>query len=419
MWWLVAGFTVLLPLFCTPGGYDVFRLPKELLLRGEAISIIAVFATIVLFRGFSAVTPLLPSKRVLLLAAVIASWSLVAFALSTNRPVSGLAFEYVVTALIVFFGSYAACRGREAGSVVLVAVIPAIVNAVLAFLQATSLWNPFRFDPSLPSPSRTSALIGNANDVGAYLMPVVLMTFVLAAVAWSRWWWLVSGILLVGLVASHSLTAMVSLSVGAITLLFLLPGSKKMLKFGALVVILALSVAIVPPLRARAAHLRQAWAKRNYDELTSHRIYPITVAWAMFTDHPLTGEGPGTFKFHYLDYRRALNERHPLWYLAEVENFGEAHSDHLQILAEEGLPGYLLFLIALFSLGTGSISRGQLPDAVAESEDARLKFARLGALPLAFAFGVLTLAGFPLEIAAATQVTIYFAAAILAWSTLP
>ena len=416
IWWVIAAFAILIPLFYAPAGSDGFRLPKELLLRAEAILIVAVCATIALTRGVRTLTAMLPPKRTSLLVGTIAVWSMLACTLSTNRPLSVLAVEYTIAAIIVFLGTYAAVRERALQPVVIVATVGAIPNAILAFTQATSIWNPFHFDATLPVHVRTSALMGNANDVGGYLMLITLMSGVAALASHNRWWWSVTAILLVGLFASQSLTAMISAGAGFTALACLLPKRKKILGFAAIIVVVALAISTAGPMRQRLNYLRTAWRNRDYSELTSERIFPAVTAWAMFTDHPLTGIGPGTFKFHYLDYRRAFNERHPWAYLTSLENFGQVHSDHLQILSEEGLPGYVLFIAALLAIGSASLKHGGDDHRDDDLADPRPRFVRLGALPLALSFGILTLAAFPLETAAATQVALHFAAAVLAWN---
>ena len=416
VWWVVGLFAILIPLFCQPSGYNAFRLPKEVLLRAEAILIVASFATVCLRDGLRSFVEVLPPRPVWLLLIAIALWSVIALAFSTNRPLSLIALGYTAAAIIVFLGSFAAFRLRRLQPVMSVVLIGAVPNAILAVSQATSLWNPFRFDATLSAHLRTSALIGNANDVGAYLMPLVLMTCVAAIATRRWWWWVVAAILMAGLVASQSLTAMIALGGGIAALILMLPGRNRSLRLAVMILLVGLAVAVIPPLRVRAGNLRRAWVSSDYSALTSQRIFPIVTAWSMFADRPLTGLGPGTFKFHYLGYRKIVDQRHPSWYLTNVENFGEVHSDHLQILSEEGLPGYVLFLASLLAIG--SLSLKQVDAQQGGAVDPRGTFVRLGALPFAASFAILTESGFPLEVAAATQVALHVAAALLGWSGL-
>jgi O-antigen ligase len=86
------------------------------------------------------------------------------------------------------------------------------------------------------------------------------------------------------------------------------------------------------------------------------------------------------------------------------------HNDHLEILAESGLPGYVLYLVSLAGLASISFRRRDGP----ESE--RRRFARLFALPFAAAFATVTLAQFPLQLAATAVTSLFLAAICVAWS---
>jgi O-antigen ligase len=106
-----------------------------------------------------------------------------------------------------------------------------------------------------------------------------------------------------------------------------------------------------------------------------------------------------------------LLAKHPE-FMSSEENFHDVHNDHLQILATTGVPGYLLFLAALWQLARVSF------DAHADG-DTRTRFARRFAFPAAAAFVVLTLAQFPLELSAPTLQALFFAALTVAWRSGP
>jgi hypothetical protein len=86
------------------------------------------------------------------------------------------------------------------------------------------------------------------------------------------------------------------------------------------------------------------------------------------------------------------------------------HNEHLQILAEEGLPAYVMFLAAIAFVGSRSFLRHQT-----DAPDTAI-FARSLALPLAAAFFVLTLSSFPLRLAAPTVSILFLSALVVAWS---
>ena len=89
-------------------------------------------------------------------------------------------------------------------------------------------------------------------------------------------------------------------------------------------------------------------------------------------------------------------------------SFRETHNDHLQILAEAGVPGYALFLGSLVLLARLSFRRS-------EGTTARQRFARLFAFPAAAAFFMLAV-GHPLQLTSTIVLVIYFSALCFAWT---
>jgi O-antigen ligase len=130
----------------------------------------------------------------------------------------------------------------------------------------------------------------------------------------------------------------------------------------------------------------------------------------MFLDHPVLGVGPGAYKFFYLPYRIELNDVYSERIMGgSGVNFAEVHNDHLQLLAETGIPGYALFVAACVTV---ALCAKRARDS--ESEAQRLS-SRL-ALPLVITLVVLALALFPLQIAATRHLLITLSALIVGWS---
>ena len=407
----VAGLSLLLvPLVCSPAGHDAFRYPKTLLFRATAIAIAAIFATAAVW-GRVQWREIVSDRTIAIVVAAIVLWAAITTLLSTNRPLSIRSFEYTIEAVIFFFGASVAICGRRLDQVLMPSMIAGGVNALLAIAQATDWWNPFPFGSDIEVHLRTTALLGNPNDAGNYLMLLAVIATAAAVVEKKTRWWVITAVLLTGLIASQSRGAIVSYVAGLLVITFI--GSRRagFIVIGSAILATLIAFVVLPPLRARAAFTARAISEGDWAAATSHRNYPFTVAWEMFKDRPLAGLGPGTFKFHFLDYRLKLNEQHPEWVYQPVQNYAEAHSDHLQLLAEEGLPGWLLLMAAIGLLVTATTKHWHVTD------DRRDIFVHYAGASFAAAFVTLALSSFPLEMVAVMQTAVFVAALILNWST--
>ncbi|HKB79922.1 MAG TPA: O-antigen ligase family protein, partial [Thermoanaerobaculia bacterium] len=323
LWWIAAAFVVVIPLYVSPRADDVFRLPKELLLRAEGILIVAVVAASVIwqpreFRDF------LFDRVTGLGVAACAFATVIATALSTNRAISAISAAYVLSCIVAFWGVYIGAAGRSLTAVVVVGSAAGIVNALIAIVQRLGWWNPFQFDPSISDRMQITALVGNPNDTGASL---AVCFVALAAFVCIKRRAVPAGtalLLLIGVVASDALTAMLAVAAAG-AVLAVLASRLALLSVGIIALAFVSLVATLPALRARAALYTAAARARDYDLLTDHRIVGYMTAWMIFRDHPLTGAGPGTFKWHYLPYRLQVEAHHPEYYLKMNESLGEVH----------------------------------------------------------------------------------------------
>jgi O-antigen ligase len=257
----------------------------------------------------------------------------------------------------------------------------------------------------------TSGFIGNPNELGGYLV-LPLMAALTAAIAWRRLRWIfaVAALLIAGgIVAAQSVTPVIATAAG-VAAMMLLPGARTMRWVGiAALVVLVAAVSLHPGARARMATLATTARSGAILEMTSFRLPAFAIALEMFRERPLVGVGPGVFGARFMSYKRELDVRHPEWIRVGTQNFGEVHNDHLQLLAESGLPGYLLFLTALVLLGRMSFARSP-----ATTE--RLKFVRSFACPAAAAFAVLALAHVPMQLTSTMVPALFLAALCFAWT---
>jgi O-antigen ligase len=407
---LIAG-ALLIPLVISHG-LDVFRYPKELLFRGESILATAALAVFFVIAP-DTVRKRLPAIRTeLVIVAAAVAWTAFAAALSTNRAISVESLAFVATAAAVFVATVIAARTWHSGAAVVI-LIPAMLSSVIVLLQRFEIWQPLVFEPGTPLRIRITALIGNPNDVGCYLIAPLLLSAALALVTSgrSRAFYAAAALLLgMAMVATETLTALGAASVGLFLMAMLTWRRSSLRVIGIAAVGIVLIFGAVRPLRNRVKLIVAQGRTGELVPLTSNRVPPFLTAWAIFKDHPLTGAGPGTFHFWYMPYKVRLNETHPDLIDSVVDNYGQVHNDHLELLAAAGIPAYAIFLVALVRLGSISF-RGGSEEPMSRGQAA----ARRCALPLSAAIFVLTLAQFPLELAAIIGVLLHTSALCVAW----
>ena len=161
---LAAGLIVIPTVFTS--GADLFRLPKELVFRAEAIVLLmlAVFWIVISRRR----TWMAGRRPEFILAAAVVCWTAVTTATSTNRLLSIDSLITVVAAVVIFI---ATCLAARTVSLVAVDVlmIGSCVNAVIIILQELKIWTPFAPSPGTATHYGSVGLLGNANDVGTFL----------------------------------------------------------------------------------------------------------------------------------------------------------------------------------------------------------------------------------------------------------
>src|SRR5262249_29150662 len=144
------------------------------------------------------------------------------------------------------------------------------------------------------------------------------------------------------------------------------------------------------------------------DTLLSRRFTIWTATVHMIKDQPLLGHGLGSHAALFFDYRRADIKRgvntEPL---AEVAV--EAHNEYLQIAAETGLIGLLLFLmvVAIYvRTQWRGIARQPDPAASETAESKEQRTVAIGSLAVLAAVLINCLANFPFHIAATASFTV-------------
>ncbi|MCU1246877.1 MAG: O-Antigen ligase, partial [Acidobacteria bacterium] len=300
--WIVCAFALFIPLGISLSGADSFRIPKEVLLHAEGLLLLVVAVWTrqdeeLLAIGRTA------WRKPLLLAAAAVLWTAVGTLLSTNRTLSAITLLLVTLSAVVFCGTLLVAR-RAGRHLIWFALVPAAINAVLVVLQAAHVWSPFTLPADAPSLLHRSALIGNPDDVGSYLLAPFLAALALAFAARGRKRWLVvafSFVLLSGMLATQTLTPLIAGASGVVTMAAVASWRRALV--ATLIVGLALMAmaVVLPPIRARVRGIRDMAAAHRYNEVLSGRLTPAFAALQMARDHPLLGVGPGAFRYHYFD----------------------------------------------------------------------------------------------------------------------
>jgi O-antigen ligase len=406
--WALGFGVVATGLVFDPRVEDAFRLPKELVFRGVAIVLlaIAVFAATRrdgrwrdLLRGVNRIE--------WILCAAIAVWTTVTALLSTNRLLSRESTITVLATLVIVLSAR-----RLAPSLPLTAMdiclIPALLNALLVMLQELKIWNPFQL--AAGGHVASTAFLGNPNDVGTYLACPIIVAAVGTLVLRGnrqRLYALAAVVLLGGLVASATRTAIIALVAGILAFALIGRWKHALLMLAGLALLSGVAFTVSNGMRKNVRKMRAGIAQRRLDIVFSERLVPFLSAMEMIRADPLTGVGPGCFKFHYMDERSVVQQRYPpQWTRNWPQNFGETHNDHLQVAAETGLIGYALFLAAVAYVAAGGLARQ------ADARAPRQRLAHLMRVPLAVTFFVVALAQFPLQIAATR--TMYLMLGVLA-----
>jgi O-antigen ligase len=415
LWWTIAAIVIATPLIYLPQATELFRFPKNLYFRAGMIVLTTLLLVGVIRDGFRIDRREL-KKFPAVLGIAVAAWTAVTAIISTNAALSVHALTIVLAYLLFFLTARSLLKDRPVAALNLV-MIPALINGLLVMLQEAG-WQPLKLEELWDRHLSSTALMGNPNDVGTVLMGPALAALAAAIVLGGKRRLLAAGTALVlaaAVVASQTLTAVFALAVGAALMMIVASWKRAVMALGVLAVVLMVLFTAYEPLSRRATRLRRLATRGEYNMLLTNRLTPFAAAWEMFRARPMAGQGPGTFAWHYFDFKVGVDRKYPLL-MTDVQraswsyNFSEVHNDHLEILAESGLPGYVLYLVSLAGLASISFRRRDGP----ESE--RRRFARLFALPFAAAFATVTLAQFPLQLAATAVTSLFLAAICVAWS---
>ena len=209
---VLAAGALVIPAIITSGS-DPFRFPKELAFRAEAILLLA--AAVFWMTSWKRTLRIGRGPELVAVAAIVA-WTLLTTATSTNRLLSADSLITVAAAAVIFIVT---CVAAQALSLLAVDVlmVGACANAALVILQETKLWAPLAL--TIQGHYASVGLLGNANDVGTFLVAPAIAAVVVAVTAPGarRWIYALIALLLSGgVVASGTRAALGALVAGLI-----------------------------------------------------------------------------------------------------------------------------------------------------------------------------------------------------------
>jgi O-antigen ligase len=401
-----------IPVVVSLHGFDIYRVPKLLYFQAGTLVLGALFGVTALYDE-ELRARIARQRFPLAIASAAVTWSAVVTMLARN-PVVSYEAPFRTFCYALFFIMVASLAGTRRPLVLVAAVIPAVISSLYAILQSRGVPMPLiTFRPHTLPRNQIVALLGNPNYVGTYLL-LPAMAMLAAAVVWRRRWWIgaTALLLMAGILATITVTAIGAIGAGILALIITTPSRRVRIAAGIMILAGIVAVAAFGPARRRAVTMATDFRHGNFSSLTSLRLPAFSAAAMMFGERPLLGVGPGNFAAEYLPYRLRVDEIHPEWLRFDNLSFGEVHNDHLQLLAEAGVPAYLLFLVLVGRIALMSFRRR---GGVEEPEDERQRFVRVFAFPAAFALLVLALAQFPLYLAASASSALYFAGLCFGW----
>ena len=398
--WLLISVTVFASqVVISPTGKDSYRLPKDVVFHAGSILVFSAALIAAIFGSLD--LRRLVSKEAAIGAAIVL-WTTLLFFTSSNRTISAWSLLTVACAVVVSILTQALATSKGIAAL-LVIIGPAAINACVTLVQV------FITGPQEQTGYVATALLGNPDYVGTYLaIPAIVVLGVY--MAWRRWYWLALFLLLTtAIFGSRCMSATIAVLVGAGCMLFL-QLRRSRIALAILVAVGIIGFVAYTPFRTRLHDFSEAIRTGAYDRVLSGRLLPIAAALAMIRDHPFVGIGPGCFHAAYMPYvlRLQAERAHFVGMQSISFNFGEAHNDHLQVMAEVGIPGYLLFLATVARVASARRTKSA-------ADDPRTFFVRVISIPVVVTIFLLAIAQFPLQLTETIASYAFLVGLLSAW----
>lgn len=191
--------------------------------------------------------------------------------------------------------------------------------------------------------ARQDGLLGGANTAARYFTIATLFAFHLWFVSDKKFLprsFLITSviILVIGVFWTYSRSAMLLLIIASGLFMFLYPNNRSLIAFVLLFIFLIIVIVLPKEILGRFNAI--SGSVQNETDTVGLRYDLWKNAIRMWLDYPLYGIGIGQFRYNVRHYQLFDRQGHPM------PNVG-AHNMYLQVLAENGIVGFMLFMIPI------------------------------------------------------------------------
>ena len=257
-------------------------------------------------------------------------------------------------------------NGRQINRIIGAVIIVGALFGIYGILQYNGI--DFSFWIGNYGRGKVFGLFGNAGYFAEYLtliLPIAVSLFLVSKNKITKSLFLI-GILPISsaIVLTLTRTPYLSIVISFIFMLFLFiiswgkeffKENKKIFIVIFLAIIIIISLIVVPnPLNKPGTVISKIKSRISVDQLTeNHNIRRRIATWKftinLIKDHPLLGSGIGTFKYNSLAYQAKFFDQGDNRALYPYGFADRAHNEYLQLWAELGIIGLIIFIWLIFA----------------------------------------------------------------------
>ncbi|MFW6134092.1 MAG: O-antigen ligase family protein [Elusimicrobiota bacterium] len=216
----------------------------------------------------------------------------------------------------------------------------AVISAVYGIIQYAGL-DPVSW--KIGFSGRISSFLGNPNFFSGYLVAVFPLSLYFADKAKKQkkvFWFLMSAVLVFCVVMTGTRSSLIALAAELIILYFGFKNKTVRTAVGAFVILMIILVIASP---SKTKRLIKGFSFNSSS--VSQRVFKWNTALSMVKDSPLIGQGIGGVKTNYALFQSKTRKKMQTNIKGTSES--QIHSEYLQVFAQAGIIGFILFMIIL------------------------------------------------------------------------